>query len=288
MDSWGFIAILNTIVLYIGILFASGTLFYHIIFETHLAKQAFSSRRTILIFAWLGLCSSFISYALKAVSLTGELRSAFDSEMLSILWQTPIGTFFAWQITGLVLLILSLFLDKKLIALGVIGSVIALASFTQIGHTTGNSTFLLKLLLLAHLVGISLWLGILLPLFKLCGQVQYLETTAIIAKKFGTIASVVVPVLISCGIILSVQLVGSFNNLFTTNYGQSLLWKIIFVTCVLCLAVLNKAKFAPKLNASKPQSLRMLRLSVLVESIFILSALSITSIITNLHSAPSL
>ena len=292
MENWTLIATLNTFGLYIGILFANGAFYYRLIFETSTAQLYFSTKKTIVAFVWLAIVCVGLSYSLKAINLTGEINSAFDTELLSILWQTPIGTVFIQQLCGLVLIYCSLFFSKIGVFFGIIGSLLTLSSFTYIGHTSGDANIWLKPLLFVHLFAISVWMGILLPLIKLSQQIEAVKTTVEIARKFSKLASFFVPLLILCGGILSVKLVGSIDNLFNTEYGQGLLWKILTISAVLLLALFNKIKFAGERHFSHSnashKTFKTLRISIVIESLLIAIVLFVTAIITNFFAAPNI
>lgn len=286
MDIWAFHSIISKFALYLGILFAAGTVFYSTLFETEKAKSSFSSRFAILVFASVGIVASFVIYGIQAARLTGEAASMLDPEMLGILWETPVGTVMIMRVLGLLFLLACPFIGTIGKVLGVIGSILALASFTQIGHVTNTASILPKILLLLHLIGIALWVGILLPLFKLSSDVDFISTTSGIAHRFGKIASGFVSVLLIAGGWLAFELVGSMQNLFFTSYGQTLLAKITLIVGLLGLAAANKLRFVPALIAEDIAALIHLRTSVRFEIILVVLVLLLTAILTSILTLP--
>lgn len=286
MDSLEFSSIISKFTLYLGVLFAAGTVFYTILFETEKSKSSFSSRFSVLTFASIGILASLIVYGIQAARLTGEAASMLDPEMLGILWETPVGNVLVMRVVGLMLILGSASIGAFGKILGIIGSILAVASFTQIGHVTNTESIIPQILLLLHLIGIALWSGILLPLFKLSSDVDLTTTTGAIAHRFGKIASGFVPVLLIAGGWLAFELVGSIQNLFFTGYGQTLLVKIVLVTALLGLAAANKLRFVPALMAEDITASNHLRASVRLEIILVVLVLLLTAILTSVLTLP--
>ncbi len=272
--------------LYIGALFASGTVIYLILFDTIKARSSFNGRRMTGLFAIIGLISASTSYALAGARLTGGIAGAFDPEMLGILWQTPIGTALLLRVMGFSLIIIGLFFGKMSKSLTAIGCLVVLVSFIQIGHVADIPNFLSQVLLLIHLIGVSIWVGILFPLYRLSSDHAQITTTEEIAHRFGRLAVFFVPILLIAGVWLAYQLVNSFTNLFTTGYGQTLLIKVVVVTGLLGLAAANKLRFVPALRVGDSAALKHLKYSVLVEIILVAFILSTTAILTTVLALP--
>ena len=286
MDILSLFAIISKFTLYIGSLFASGTVFYLIFFEENKAQSIFNGRRIINLFAIIGLVSALTGYALAAARLTGEIAGAFDPEMLGILWQTPAGTALLLRVLGLSLILFGGFASRLSHSIAVIGCLLVLGSFTQIGHVAGVPGFLFQILLFIHLIGITLWIGILLPLYRLSLNPSQIETTAEIAYRFGRLAVFFVPILLIAGGWIAFQVVNSFENLLTTRYGQTLLIKVAIVTGLLGLGAANKLRFVPALKTGDSDALKHLQYSVLVEIMLAFFILSITAVLTSVLFLP--
>ncbi len=272
--------------LYIGALFASGTVIYLILFDTIKARSSFNGRRMTGLFALIGLISALTSYALAGAKLTGDIAGAFDPEMLGILWQTPVGTALLLRVLGFSFIIIGLFSGKMSKNLMAIGCLVVLGSFVQTGHVADIPNFLLQILLLIHLIGIASWVGVLFPLYRLSADSAQIATTAEIAHRFGRLAVLFVPILLFAGGWLAYRLVNSLTNLFTTGYGQTLLIKVVIVTGLLGLAAANKLRFTPALRAGDSASLKNLKYSVLAEIMLVIFILSITAVLTSVLTLP--
>jgi putative copper resistance protein D len=98
--------------------------------------------------------------------------------------------------------------------------------------------------------------------------------------KFGQMAMFIVAILIVCGGILLVMLLGSVGELFTSDYGQFLLLELLLVACMLMLGAWHKFSLVPDLKRnSKPHKLSQ---SIAVEGLLSICVLNITSIFTTL------
>ena len=294
MDIWNFWLIISKLILYIGILFAVGTVFYQLIFETATTAKLFNTHRTIIAFAGAGFAAAMMSYLLRAAALTGEASAMINLEMLLIIGQTPIATALILRMVGLGLILLtvslSLFRETPLNQFGVFlsafGGLLAIASFAQIGHVTNIDAAIAPLILTIHLAGISLWVGILLPLYRMSAIEAHLADTAKIAHRFGQIAIFFVPILTFAGIGLAYHLLGSFDAIISTNYGRILSLKIILVASLLTLAACNKLKLTPLMQAGNHGAGLHLRKSVGFEIGLIFGILLITAILTSLVGLP--
>ena len=286
MDIWVLFSIISKFVLYVSTLFAAGTLFYTLLFETEKAKPIFNYRMVVLVFAVLGMLTSLLGYALKAASLTGDAASMIDLDMLGILWETPVGTAFLLRFVGFSLFLISHLMGSLGKGLGMIASLLVLSSFTQIGHVTNLDSGMFQIVLLLHIVGISLWVGIFLPLIAMCKDAEHIATTSQIAGRFGNIALGFVPILLMAGGWLAFALVGSVENLLFTHYGQILIAKIVLVVGVLGLAATNKLRFVRSLCRGEVVALKHLRLSIRLELILILFVLMLTAILTSTVAVP--
>ena len=286
MDFLSLLSIIAKLTLYMGALFASGIIIYLIFFETDKARYSFNSSQMIGAFALIGLITAIANYALLSARLVGDIAGTFDSEMLVILWRAPVGTALLLRVTGFAVIIVGLCWRKVSKILMFIGCLVVIGSFTQASHVADIGSILSPILLLVHLIGISMWVGILLPLYKLSANPAQITVAADIAYSFGRFAVFFVPVLLIVGGWLAYQLVGSPTNLFTTSYGQTLIAKVVIVGGLLMLAAANKLKFAPALRAGDSTALQHLRYSVIAEIVLVFFILAVTATLTSAIALP--
>ena len=286
MDFLILLSIIAKLTLYIGALFASGTIIYLIFFETDKARSSFNSSQMIGIFALIGLIAAIASHALLSARLVDDIAGAFDSEMLAILWPTPVGTALLLRATGFAIIIVGLGWRRMGKSLMFIGCLVVIGSFTQASHVADIGSILSPILLLVHLIGISVWVGILLPLYKLSANPAQITVAADIAYSFGRFAVFFVPILLMAGGLLAYQLVGSPTNLFTTSYGQTLIAKVVIVGGLLLLAAANKFRFVPALRTGDLIALQRLQRTVLAEIVLVAFILAATAALTSAIALP--
>lgn len=280
LDLFCLAAIITKFALYLGVLTATGTV---------LATRLFGLDRTnglAAVFAALGLLATIFAFLLRGANLTGDASGMVDPEMLSLLWATPVGTAFMVRILGLGLLIVGLFLGRIGIWLSMLGGVIAVGSFGQVGHIADRVALLLDITLMIHLLAIALWIGILTPLRRLASSASSFADAAAVGHQFGAMASVTVPGLIVAGVYMSYHLVGSFAALIETDYGRALIVKLLLVGLLLALAAANKFRFVPALRSGDPSAARHLSQSIAVEWVIISAVLGTTAVLTTNLALP--
>ena len=286
MDLLILLAIISKLTFYIGALFASGTVFYLELFETNKARSSFNGRRMTIQFAAIGLVSALSIFALTGAQLTGDFTGAFDPQILGLLWQTPVGTAFYLRVLGFTFIIIGFFTGRMSRIITTSSCIIVLASFLTIGHVTEFPSILFPVLLVIHLAGITLWIGILFPLYRLSSDPKQITTTGEIAHRFGRWALYFVPVLLFAGGWLAYKLVNSFEKLFTTGYGQNLIVKVVLVTGLLGLAAINKLRFVPALRAGDFEAQKHFKSSVLFEVILVFFILAATAVLISVQTLP--
>ena len=288
MDVFILLSIFVKFTFYVGLLFSAGTIFYTVLFENEAVKLYFPSQRWFILFTAVAVLSALVMHGLRAASLTGEWGSMVDPEMLGILWQTPVGAVLVLRMVGFALMLLGVLIGGFGHAVSFIVSVVALASLSQIGHVTSieGVGFFPLILLLVHLIAVSLWLGILLPLHRLCGNDNNISLATIIADQFGKLAIFFVPILLFVGVGLAYFLVGSFSHLFDTYYGQVLLLKIVLVVVLLGMAAINKLRFVPALKMGDVTALAKLKSSIRIEITLFLLIFFVTAVLTTTLALP--
>ena len=277
-DIWGLAAITTKFTLYLGILTAAGTVMATLMFQLR------HTRKFSLKFGVLGFFAAILAFSLRGANLTGNSHGMIDHEMLSLMWHTSVGTVLIYRLAGLGLLITGLFMGRIGLWVSLLGGILAIWSFNQIGHISGQNTTMLKVVLTFHLAAVALWIGILSPLKSLVSDPQTYALASEVGHRFGLVAIITVPALIVAGGYMSYALIGSFNLLFSTGYGQALITKVILVTVLLGLAAVNKLRFIPDLRSGKPAAASQLSKSTTIEWYVFLAIFAVTaSLTTNLN-----
>jgi putative copper resistance protein D len=280
-DAFGLAAIVTKFALYLGVMTSAGTVMATLMFRLE------RTRGLAMTFAVLGIVAAILAFSLRGANLTGDVSGLTDPEMLKLLWTTPVGTALLLRLVGLGLLIAGLFMGRVGTWVSVLGGVIAIWSFDQVGHVSGLETTLLDLALMLHLLAVALWIGVLTPLKRLASSSSTYASAADVGHRFGVVASATVPVLIIVGGYMGYQLVGSFTALVGTSYGQAMIIKVLLVCLLLGLAAANKLRFIPALRTGDPAVANHLSKSISVEWIVILAVLGMTAVLTTNLTLPT-
>ncbi len=246
-------------------------------------------RRSVVAAAWLALALLLLQWPLQAGFLGGStLAAALDPMLLGVIFDSAQGTRMMLAASGLLLLHGVLIDSGRMrylgFALSVTGVVLVLLAFTQVGHTTDEPRWLLAGLLLVHLAAVAFWVGALLPLYRMAGQAIPRQVVARVLVVFGQVASVTVGLLVVAAVGLSWLLLGGVAPLLETDYGQTLLLKILLVLLLLALAALNKWRLVPAFERGEPGADRRLRRSILGEGLLVLLILFVTALMTTTTS----
>ena len=280
-DAFGLAAIVTKFALYLGVMTSAGTVMATLMFRLE------RTRGLAMTFAVLGIVAAILAFSLRGANLTGDVSGLTDPEMLKLLWTTPVGTALLLRLVGLGLLIAGLLMGRVGTWVSVLGGVIAIWSFDQVGHVSGLGTTLLDLALMLHLLAVALWIGVLTPLKRLASSSSTYASAADVGHRFGVVASATVPVLIIVGGYMGYQLVGSFTALVGTSYGHAMIIKVLLVCLLLGLAAANKLRFIPALRTGDPAVANHLSKSISAEWFIILAVLGMTAVLTTNLTLPT-
>ena len=280
-DAFGLAAIVTKFALYLAVMTSAGTVMATLMFRLE------RTRGLAMTFAVLGIVAAILAFSLRGANLTGDVSGLTDPEMLKLLWATPVGTALLLRLVGIGLLIAGLLMGRVGTWFSVLGGVIAIWSFDQVGHVSGRETTLLNLALMLHLLTVALWIGVLTPLKRLASSSSTYALAADVGHRFGVVASATVPVLIIVGGYMGYQLVGSFTALVDTSYGQAMIIKVLLVGLLLGLAAANKLRFIPALRTGDPAAANHLSKSISVEWIVILAVLGMNTVLTTNLTLPT-
>lgn len=156
------------------------------------------------------------------------------------------------------------------------GTFLVVLSFWFAGHLV-DSHWYVHLSLLIHVVAIGMWLGSLLPLWKVT-TIADLELMRRIMLKFGKIALFFIPALLIAGLFMLLFLLDDFRLLFQDSYGQTMLAKLFAVTLLLGLGALNKLVLVPRLPTA--DIVYRLRKSIVIEMVVGGLVLGLTALAT--------
>ena len=280
LDLFGLAAVITKFGLYLGVITATGTVMATLMFRLD------RTRALAAAFAVLGLVSAIFAFSLRGANLVGDAKGMIDPEMLGLLWSTPVGTALMLRILGLSLLIIGLLVQRVGTWISLLGGVIAVWSFGQVGHISSREAILLDIALMVHLLTVALWIGVLTPLRRLASSANTYASAVNVGHRFGVVALFTVPGLIIMGVYMSYWLAGSLAALTGTGYGQALIFKVLLVGLLLGLAATNKLRFVPALRSGDPIGASYLIKSISAEWLIIIAVLGTTAVLTTNLTLP--
>lgn len=201
-------------------------------------------------------------FILQLAMSGGDFSVAFDPGMRWLALEMPQGQAALVRIIG-VLFIATLGL--RAISVGVIGVMLVLGSFVLEGHTAAMATGTpwLSVLLLAHLVAVSWWLGSLWPLSWATKELSGDEAVSTV-ERFGGIAFGAFLVLGVAGVSMFIALTsGSIDP--DSPYQRFILAKLVVVTAILGIAAYNKLVLTPGFRTAPETAKQALRNSIRYE-----------------------
>ncbi len=255
LSLWALLTLLGKISLYASVACAIGGLFSSVLLAGH--REAIQSiSRYIGCACAVGIVMVALSFLVQVGTLGDRgLTGVFDTNIMSIIIQTSVGQALLFEVLGFLLIGLSAWWSLRreacprhifLHLLGILGCLLLLASFSQVGHFA-EAAWGGKLAVTLHIFAVSLWIGSLCPLW-IISRTADTPTLRSSMELFGRLAVFIVSVLVICGAIMSILLVKDFHTLISTGYGRGLLVKLVLVSALLLLAASNKWLIVPRLN----------------------------------------
>ena len=241
-------------------------------------------RSLTMIAAFTALVLAVLHYVLTPARMAGTFGATFDPSLEALLLQSNAGGAHIVRFVGLALLALTLDRGSRLNKIvGSIGVALALASFALMGHTTIHpQRWLLVLPLLAHVGVAAFWFGALVPL-RVLVRTESAERSGAAIARFSALATRLVPIILLCGVILSVTFIRSFAELWT-GYGAMVLGKALAFGALLGLASLNKWRFAPRMVRGDAGAVALFRRTVAIEWVLLAAILVATAALTSLYA----
>jgi copper resistance protein D len=241
-----------------------------------------------LVLGWsaAGMVLALLYLPLQAGALAeAGIAGMADRLILQMVWQSAMRTQLLLLLCGYAALWLWVWRVKHSgnavaaavnIALVSIGALLLAASFSQTGHVA-SLPGLWQLLLTLHVLAISAWVGSLLPLWQSCYRLA-LDRLLALMQQFGQVALYMLVLLISCGVLILLQLLDPLSLLFVTDYGRLLLFKLMLVAAMLLLAAWHKFNLVKAL--AQHNNSRLFARSIFIEMLLALLVLATSSSFT--------
>ena len=286
MDVWIIFNPILKVLLYIAIFGSVGSFLFSLQFGKQLTaeQQAYCdylTHKSNLI----GAVTALLMILSGAGNLGGDLASVIDLSLLQLAIESKSGVSYSTAFAGFAVMWIAHSLKGNAKKFGLmIGSVAILFSNTMSGHSQLGGV-LTQSLLMVHLFGIAFWLGALLPFRWICMQPDTSNLGAV-AHRFGVLAMGYVGLLLSAGLGYAYLLLGDVSLIFTTQYGNVLLIKIVLAGALLSLAALNKFKLVPSLEINPSQAVSRFQNSVQFEIALVIVILTASSLLTTSMTLP--
>jgi copper resistance protein D len=224
-----------------------------------------------LLWFWLEVASmSELSFK-DALSTTGW-GTVFVQTQFGRVWQLRLALIAA-DFTLVSLGLAQVKVRRAMLVVLWLVSVILLVSLALISHAAAATMHPFGLSGdMLHLCAAGLWIGGLVPLVIFLAGTQASfslgETVVRVVRRFSTLSLCCVSLILVSGISNSSLLVGSIHALFTTLYGQLLLFKLALFAIVVGFGARNRFLVKAKLRkaAADPDLLAQLRRNVLCEA----------------------
>ena len=294
IDFWTILMPLLRWMFYPAMLLATGGVAFAVLMRPWIPADVDLYLRRVT--SWAGIAALVLAMGqvpVAAGALGGDLASAADPVLLTLVIEAPVGLSALVASGGLALLLVIERAPAAVpLAVRMVPPALVILSMTLVGHATSRGV-LTGMLLALHLYGIGFWLAALLPLRRMClapmggpGNDGEMTDLATLAEEFGRLAAVLVAMLVVAGLCYAALLLGSLTALVTTPYGQVLLAKIALVGGILGLAAVNRFRLVPALRTGAAQAASRLRRSIEIEMGIAGLILVATSLLTTSVSLP--
>lgn len=167
-----------------------------------------------------------------------------------------------------------------------IGAIAFAISFGLTGHTQAlESPGLAPWATAAHVLIAAFWFAGPITLWP----TRNLEEAAVTAraKRFSNFAVAAVPALFALGLWLALLLAGGWTQLLTSLYGQLLIAKLTAASFALALGAYNRSIVTARLQTAPGAGQRALRLTLGLDAVLFLIALTAIAAATSLTGPPS-
>lgn len=289
------------------LVFAGLNLFDRAVLRTYGTVDA----RSALVLRWTGagaVATSILLVPASALNVTGDPLTAIFTPAawrVGLLWGpvTAAAVVLA-GVTGAYLLATRMPERRHLHTLALVPALLALGAPVLVGHSQVIGPRALMIALdLGHLLAGSFWAGGLVGLLLFLAAARVVTRgedgagavrAAHVVERFSRLAVWTVVLLATSGTVMAIRIVGSFDTLFSTGYGWTLLAKLAILVPVLAVAGYNRFRLLPAI-AARPagqQQWRCLTRTLRSEAALLTVVLLITGFLTNLspghehHEAP--
>lgn len=214
----------------------------------------------------------------------GTWQGATEPMMLTMVWESPLGSSIVLRLIGLALICMVLLPARFGRPVAALGVMVVAASFVFRGHALEEPRLLLATLITLHVLGLAFWIGAFAPLYRLSGA-NTARVAGQVSHDFGRLAIWVVGGLSLAGGLILWLLTGNVLNALFTPYGQFFAIKLGVFLAIMAFAAWNKLRLTPGLLRHEPGAGSRLRRSIRMEAALVALILLTTATLTTV-SAP--
>jgi putative copper export protein len=288
LDGWQAVAILAKAATYAAAFAASGGVMFLAACVDELTQDEVQRLRgRVVVLAGLALALSLLRIAVINGTMADQLAGMLDLTLTRAVLASREGAATVLRMVALLaLLVLSRHpLDGARGPAALLAALCAAASFAIVGHASEVELApgwrrLPQLLLALHLAAIAFWLGALGPLRRLAGGADCARIARVM-ERFGRLAGGVVAALLATGASVLWWLIGTPDQLGSSDYGRLFLLKLTGVALLLALATFNRWRLVPRLHAGDHAALPALRRSIDAERVLAGLILLVTATLTS-------
>ena len=284
---------------------AVGAVFFMAQFVPRLSAAQNAVRRLAMVAACCAALLTLLHHGLEAARMAGDYSGLWDAQLQQLAWGSRFALAPLAQLTGLLILLLSLWLlpaatpaagstagstaansrvsVRTALSCASAGGVMAVCGLLLSGHTSAHAArAVLAPLLGLHLLIAAYWFGALWPLLMVI-RLEAAPAAAQLAARYSTIAGYLVPLIAVAGVTMACVLTGEWTVL-RRPYGELLLLKLVLFMLLMAPAAYNKWRLVPALGTAPRAAATALRRTIAAELLLIACVLAVTATLTTLYS----
>jgi copper transport protein len=246
--------------LYVGSFLGVGGLFFY-----KAVGRSDDRRMWILIFIFIASVSGVTALCLLGLEERGATSiMEIDAAAFMLACTSTFGRSVSILESALLLSLAAQFSRGRLSAYLATASFILLAAaFASSGHAaSAEPRWLSSTAVAIHVLGVSFWLGALVPL---SGLLKSGDASHAALRRFSRAIAFAIAMMLFSGAYLSWLQLGSFEALWTTEYGTIYAGKMALVLTALALGLLNRYVFTPRIISGDERATVRMRVSVFAE-----------------------
>jgi putative copper resistance protein D len=203
----------------------------------------------------------------------------------AVLFETSVG--WAWQAQGVAAILVGVTVaasSARRQAATAVASGLLLATFALNGHAAMHEGWLgiaHRVNDAVHVLAGGAWLGALVPLLPTLGALddpKHSTHAEIAIRRFSAAGHFAVALVVLSGVINTVLVVGRWPTDWSSPYQAMLDAKIALVGVMICLAIVNRYRFVPRLASDRPDAARAIRSDAIAELALGLGVIGLVSV----------